>query len=227
MMMAWTGRRAWLKAGGALALATLFGASSSRAGRDGGAPSAPVLSLKEIGTTHATLEWTASIDDGPYVFYQVFVNGSASVFAGSQRTATVTGLTPATSYVFTVRARDNGIHWSVSSNAVTATTKPSTKGSDAQAPSTPGNLSGFDGGCGEAWLRWEASTDNVDPQVALRYDVYVNGIARPESTVIGNTQTVAYAAVEGSNKFEVYAVDTAGNRSAPASVTMDLTGLCQ
>ena len=90
-----------------------------------------------------------------------------------------------------------------------------------------GDLAGAEEIVQEAWLRWEASTDNVDPQVALRYDVYVNGILRPESTVTGGTSTVAYAAVEGSNKFDVYAVDTAGNRSAPATVTMDLTGLCQ
>ncbi len=226
-MTALARRLAWTVAGGAVISAIALHAPLSHAQRDGRAPSAPVLSLREIGSTHASLEWTASSDDGPYVFYQVFVNGNASVFSGSKRSATVAGLTPATNYVFTVRARDNVIHWSASSNAITATTKPSTKGSDGQAPTTPGNLSGFDGGCGEAWLRWEASTDNVDPQVALRYDVYVNGILRPESTVTGGTSTVAYAAVEGSNKFDVYAVDTAGNRSAPATVTMDLTGLCQ
>jgi chitinase len=201
--------------------------SPSSAARDRRPLTAPVLSITEIGSTHASLKWTASIDDGSTVFYQVFVNGNASVFAGGSTSATVTGLSPATTYVFTVRARDNGINWSASSNAVSATTKPSTKGSDTAAPTTPGNLSGFDGGCGEAWLRWEASTDNVDPQRAIRYDVYVNGTLRPESTVIGSTSTVAYAAVEGANTFQVYAVDTAGNRSVPAVVAMELTGLCQ
>jgi hypothetical protein len=207
--------------------AALLSASPLSAARDRRPPTVPVLSVTETGTTHVSLQWTASNDDQPYVFYQVFVNGNASVWAGANTSATVTGLAPATTYVFTVRARDNGINWSASSNAVSATTRPSTKGSDTTPPSAPGNLSGFDGGCGEAWLRWDASTDNVDPQLALRYDVFVNGRLRPESTVIGGTSTVAYAAVEGSNKFELYAVDTAGNRSAPATVQMDLTGLCQ
>jgi len=210
-----------------LVVASLFYASPLCAERDRRPPTAPALSVTEVGTTFVSLQWTASNDDGPYVFYQVFVNGNASVWAGASTRATVTGLTPAATYVLTVRARDNGINWSASSNAVKATTKPSTKGSDNLAPTTPANLSGFDGGCGEAWLRWEASSDNVDPQLALRYDIYVNGILRPESTVIGGTSTVAYAAVEGSNTFELYAVDTAGNRSAPATVTMQLTGLCQ
>jgi chitodextrinase len=211
----------------AVVAATMLSASSLSAALDRRPPTAPVLSVTETGTTHVSLHWTASTDDSPYVFYQVFVNGNASVWAGPNTSATVTGLTPATAYVFTVRARDNGINWSGSSNAVSATTKPSTKGSDSSAPTTPANLSGFDGGCGEAWLRWEASTDNADPPLAIRYDVYVNGILRPESTVIGGTSTVAYAAVEGSNTFELYAVDTAGNRSVPTSVQMELTGLCQ
>jgi chitodextrinase len=221
--------RNWTAATGGTAViaAALLCASPLAAARDRRPPTAPVLSVTETGTTHISLQWTASEDDSPYVFYQVFVNGNASVWAGANRSATVTGLTPATKYVLTVRARDNGINWSASSNAVSVTTKPSTKGSDTSAPTTPGNLSGFDGGCGEAWLRWDASTDNVDPQLAIRYDVYVNGILRPESTVIGGTSTVAYAAVEGSNTFELYAVDTAGNRSAPATVQMELTGLCQ
>ncbi|HMI82732.1 MAG TPA: fibronectin type III domain-containing protein [Polyangiaceae bacterium] len=213
--------------GAAVVAAALLCAAPLSAEADRRPPTAPVLSVTETGTTHVSLRWTPSNDDSPYIFYQVFVNGSASVWAGANTSATVTGLVSATAYLFTVRARDNGINWSASSNAVSATTKPSTKGSDNLAPTTPGNLSGFDGGCGEAWLRWDPSTDNVDPPLVIRYDVYVNGILRPESTVTGGTSTVAYAAVEGANTFELYAVDTAGNRSVPATVHMELIGLCQ
>ena len=98
---------------------------------------------------------------------------------------------------------------------------------DTQPPTTPANLNGFDGGCGEAWLDWTQSTDNVDPQSYLRYEIYVNGTFRPESTVLGGDSTVAYAIVEGSNTFEVFAVDSAGNRSSSASITLQMFGLCQ
>jgi hypothetical protein len=93
-------------------------------------------------------------------------------------------------------------------------------------PTAPTNLVGFDGGCGEVWLTWNQSTDDLEPQFAIRYEIDVNGIFRLESTVMGSGRTVAYAVVEGFNTFEVFAVDSAGNRSAPASVTMPMFGLC-
>jgi chitodextrinase len=226
-MQSLTRRFAIVVGGAASIAAALLVVSPLSAAKDRRLPTAPVLSVIEIGTTYTSLKWTASNEEGSHVFYQVFVNGNSSVWSGANTSATVTGLSPATTYVFTVRARDNGIHWSASSNPVTVTTRSSTKGSDVSPPTTPANLSGFDGGCGEAWLRWDASTDNVDPQLAIRYDVYVNGVLSRESTVVGGTSTVAYAAVEGANTFELYAVDTAGNRSAPAAVVMELTGLCQ
>jgi hypothetical protein len=57
-------------------------------------------------------------------------------------------------------------------------------------------------------------------QFTILYELYVNGILRPESSVIGSGRTVAYAVVEGSNTFEVFAVDSTSNRSAPTSVTL-------
>jgi hypothetical protein len=57
-------------------------------------------------------------------------------------------------------------------------------------------------------------------QFAIPYEIYVNGILRPESSVIGSGRTMAYRVVEGSNTFEVFAVDSASNRSAPTSVAL-------
>lgn len=200
--------------------------SVSAADRDQKPPTAPVLSVSDAGSTYVSLSWTASTDDQPYIFYQVFVNGIPSVFAGSNRSATVTGLTPGTTYVFTIKARDNGINWSPPSNAVTLTTD-AVDPNDTTPPTTPANLNDVDGGCGETWLSWTQSTDNVDPQLAIRYEIYVNGVFRPESTVFGRGSTVAFAVVEGANTFQVFAIDGAGNASTPASVTLNITGLCQ
>jgi len=76
-------------------------------------------------------------------------------------------------------------------------------------------------------LTRDQSTDDLDPQFAIRYQIYANGILRPGSSVIGSSRTVAYAVVEGSNTFEVFAVDSASNRSAPTSVALQMFGLCQ
>ncbi len=37
---------------------------------------APVVSPTEIGSNYASLSWTPAQDDGPYLFYEVWVNGS-------------------------------------------------------------------------------------------------------------------------------------------------------
>src|SRR5687768_13345738 len=84
-----------------------FGVLPVSAARDRIPPTAPTaLSVTNIGSTHVSLAWTASTDDQPFIFYQVFVNGSPSTFAGQNTSATVIGLTPSTTYTFTVKARD-------------------------------------------------------------------------------------------------------------------------
>jgi chitinase len=210
----------------ALGLAMALGAFPAAAARDRTPPTAPVLSVTAVGSRHVSLTWTPSFDNSPYIFYQVFVNGSPSVFAGQSTSATVQGLAQATPYTFTVRARDNGINWSVPSNAITVTTAFVDPGNDTQPPTTPASLTAFDGGCGEAYMNWTQSSDNVDPQSYLRYEIVVNGVARPESTVQGGGSTVAYAVAAGSNTFEVFAVDSAGNRSVPASLTLQMSPPC-
>jgi hypothetical protein len=196
--------------------------------RDRTPPSAPVLSVTDVGSTHVSLDWTDSIDDQPFIWYRVYLNGNPFVWAGSggaDTFITITGLTPATPYTFTVLARDNGINWSPPSNAVTVTTQP-VNSADTTPPTVPGNLSGFDQGCGEARLTWTQSTDNLDSQTVIRYEIFVNGVFRPESTVHGHGRTIGYADVEGSNTFEVFAIDSAGNRSAPAAITLQMSPLC-
>lgn len=68
-----------------------------------------------------SLAWNASSDPSGIAGYEVTANGSVAAFA-TGTSATVSGLTPSTSYTFTVRAKDNFDNLSAASNAVTVTT---------------------------------------------------------------------------------------------------------
>lgn len=184
------------------------------------APTAPVASLTGVNPTEVSLQWTASTDDGPYLFYQVFVNGSLSVDTGQNRFAVVHGLTPETSYEITVKARDlyGAPNVSAPSNALTVTTS-AVSAVDTEPPSAPGNLYGWDAGDGarEINLFWIESFDNQTPQASIAYEVYLNGVL---DQTTGGDRAILYATQGGENTFAVIAVDDAGNRSAPASITI-------
>jgi chitodextrinase len=184
------------------------------------APTPPVLSVVGVNPTEVSLQWTASTDDGPYLFYQVFVNGSPSVDARQNRFAVVQGLTPETTYEFTVKARDlyGPPNVSAPSNVVTVTTS-AVGGVDTEPPTTPGNLHGWDTGDGarEINLFWTQSVDNQTPQASIVYEVYMNGVL---DHTTGGGRAILYATQAGANVFTVIAVDQAGNRSEPASTTI-------
>jgi hypothetical protein len=93
---------------------------------------------------------------------------------------------------------------------------------DTSPPTTPAGLSAmlFGSGDGETQLTWGASTDNATPTAQIVYEVYLNG--RFDQAVGGGyTQAILYVEINALNTLEVVAVDGAGNRSAPASATVD------
>ena len=98
---------------------------------------------------------------------------------------------------------------------------------DTTPPSTPPALSANVMGDGETWLDWNASTDNATPSGLIVYEVFLNG--RFDQGIGGGlTAAILYADQGVVNTIEVIAVDGAGNRSAPASVTVDCSqGWCQ
>ena len=77
---------------------------------------------------------------------------------------------------------------------------------------------------GETWLFWQQSTDNVDPQSVIRYDVHVNGVF--DHSLLGYSQTVVYGNPGVFNTYQVIAVDSAGNQSAPATLTTCAGAVC-
>ena len=185
--------------------------------RDTTPPTKPVVSVTDVGATHISLAWS-SVEDGPNVWFNVLMNGSP-VVQGSRNTSGNFGpLQPQTTYTFTVQASDFAGNVSPVSDPVTVTTEASNT-NDTTPPTTPGNLTdnGMSFADGETWLFWQQSTDNVDPQSFIRYDVYVNGVL--DHSLMGADRTILYGNPGVFNTYQVIAVDSAGNQSAPATLT--------
>jgi chitodextrinase len=190
------------------------------------APTKPVVQLLAVGPTHATLNWS-STDDGPTIWYSIYIDGQP-VSTLNSRSATFTcaavlvptGCVPldqATTYTFTVRARDVDGNLSPLSDPVFVTTQPADP-NDHTPPTQPANVIAENDG-GHLAVRWSPSTDDLAPPSFVRYDVYVNGELR--AVVVGQTTAV----VEGDfgvNEIAVIAVDTADNESVPGTTTVVL-----
>ena len=179
------------------------------------APSpAPVLSLTSVFPTRISVAWTASKDNLSQVWYSLFVNGSPTIVdAIGLRGYPLLYLTPSTTYSFRVTARD-AYGNTVESNVLSVTTPPVT---DFTPPTAPTNLRlGFQSDPPEAWLNWDPSIDDTDPQSQILYEVYLNGVLTNDG-VVGGLETVAFCRAPGSTEIVLRAVDTSGNRSGPSN----------
>ena len=95
-----------------------IGAASS----DTTAPTAPTaLAASGTTTTSTNLTWTASTDNVAVTAYDVY-QGTALKATVTATTYSVTGLTAATAYTFSVKAKDAAGNISAASNAVSVTT---------------------------------------------------------------------------------------------------------
>jgi hypothetical protein len=121
-----------------------------------------------------------------------------------------------------VRARDSAGNWSVLSDPYVVTT-PAADANDHQPPTTPpGFWGGIIDGATEAMVFWGSSTDNVTSQEHIGYYLYLNGQFDGATIDPYPHQFSMYLTLGIVNTIEVYAVDEAGNRSAPATMTIDL-----
>jgi hypothetical protein len=105
------------------------------------------------------------------------------------------------------------------SNAVILTTEAT---SDVTPPSAPTNVRIVDGGCVESWVGWTQSTDDTDPQYAIEYEIYVNGVLSPLPVGAGIDRDFVYATAGGENTFTVRAVDRAGNTSEVSNAVTEV-----
>jgi chitodextrinase len=181
------------------------------------APSSPVVSLAGVNPTEISLQWTASTDDGLHIRYQVFVNGSPSgVETLNGLAAVLHGLTPETTYEITVQASDlYGGNMAAPSNTLTVTTS-AVSATDTEPPSAPGCCWGGDVGGLELNIFWGHSFDNQTAQASIVYEIYLNDVLDHATT---GTRAVVYVTQTGDNTITLIAVDGAGNRSEPSTVT--------
>jgi trimeric autotransporter adhesin len=174
------------------------------------APTAPTnLTASNITQTTVDLSWNASTDNVGVTGYDVFIGASLWGTVTATNT-TVTGLTPNTTYSFSVKAKDAAGNISASSNVVSVTTLSAP---DTQAPTAPTNLTASNIMQTTVDLSWNASTDNVG---VTGYDVFIGAllwgtVTTTNTTVIGLSASTAYS-------FSIQAKDAAGNISASSNV---------
>ena len=101
-------------------------------------------------------------------------------------------------------------------------TTPAADANDDEPTMPPGFWGGVIDGATEAMVFWGNSTDNVTPPEHIGYYLYLNGQFDGATIDPYPHQFSMYLTLGIVNTIEVYAVDEAGNRSAPATMTIDL-----
>ena len=175
--------------------------------------------------TSAELFWDRSTDDGFVQGYEIVRNGE-SLGVRDATSLFQSGLDPAVTYTFELTAIDTdgnrspttSITFSTDPNAGTGTvttpdnTQPSTP--DANSPTTPGNFRRDVYSKTSAELFWDRSTDNGFIQ---GYEIVRNG----ESLGVRDATSLFQSGLNPAvvYTYQITAIDTDGNRSAPANIT--------
>ena len=181
----------------------------------------PVVSSTGIGPTHVDLAWSYA-DNDPSPRFDIFVNGQLWQGQVAGRAMRIVFLSPNTTYTFTVRARDSAGNWSDMSGPHVVTT-PAADPNDHEPPTMPPGLwGGIIDGATEAMVFCGNSTDNVTAQEHIRYYLYLNGVFDGATIFPYRLQFSMYLTSGIVNTIEVFAVDEAGNRSTPATMTIDM-----
>jgi chitodextrinase len=185
---------------------------------DTAAPTAPAgLTATVISVSSFTLNWTAATDNVSVTAYEISRDGTV-VGTSTKPTRNISGLVPATSYTFTVRARDAAGNWSAPSVPLPVATL-----ADTTPPAVPTALVASLVTGSSFTLRWTAPKDNV--RTAL-YEVFRDGVSLGTTTATSRVLTGLFPETEYA--MSVRAADAAGNWSAqslplPVTTTADFT----
>ncbi|MBK6379724.1 MAG: PQQ-dependent sugar dehydrogenase [Chitinophagaceae bacterium] len=211
----------WAKPGQATSAPSqvIPGTSLVRQAPDTEAPTAPAnLAASAITQTSFTLSWTVATDNVGVTGYDVYQNGiKINLTNITGTTYNVTGLSPATTYGYYVKAKDAAGNQSANSSTLNVTTGQP----DITPPSAPTNLqssvitqTGFT-------LKWNAATDDV---AVTGYDVYKDGLKINAALVTTTTYNVTGLTTGNTYAMTVKAKDAAANESA-ASTALPVTTL--
>jgi hypothetical protein len=181
------------------------------------APTTPTnLRVTGTGISTVSLTWDRAFDRWAFS-YEVLMDGQvvatvAHPFTGTP-TTTLRKIAPG-NHVFRVRGRDFSGNTSGLSNEASVDLAGN---GDTTPPTAPTNLTVEDlnDNCGSLIVRWTPSTDNLDDQSQIEYELYRNGslfvLAPPGASWRG------LYTLPGLQTWTVVAVDRAGNSSGPSN----------
>ncbi|GAA0909438.1 fibronectin type III domain-containing protein [Streptomyces thermoalcalitolerans] len=203
----------------ASALLTACGQSAADGGESGHVPGAPTGVTATAGSaTSVHVMWNAAPAASGIAGYEVY-RGTTKVkdVPAFERMVDITRLSPSTTYVFTVRARDAEGRLSPHSRSVRATTPAAV--ADRSAPSRPLDVRGRVVGSRAVQLSWSPSTDD---RKVVSYEIHQAG-TKIHSVGGNQTATVITGLRPGTRySFTVRARDAADHFS-PASASVRLT----
>ncbi len=184
---------------------------------DTSAPSSPTgLTATAASTSQINLAWSASSDNVAVTGYRIYRNG-AQIATTASTSFGNSGLSPSTTYTYTVRAYDAAGNLSGASNSASATTQSSAPAPDTTAPGAPPALTGTATSTSQLSLSWGAATDNVG---VTGYRVYRGSIQVATTSATSRTYNDSGLAAGTAYTYSVRAYDAAGNLGGPSSVTV-------
>jgi hypothetical protein len=184
-------------------------------------PQGSTLSVKNVGQTVLTLEWTPAEDAQGVKYYRLYSNGQLiETLPSTQYSYNLTGLTPGMTYTFYVEAGDNNGNWS-SGPSETVTTMEDSEGEATLTATAKG------GGIVE--LTWDTALDrNFTGYRIYREDPEGNVESIDISSIETGTYTDSGLRANTTYLYQVFGVNSSGGEAAhTAEVPVTTTGLSE
>src|SRR5881396_565209 len=202
-------------AAGNLSAQSSAASATTPAAPDTTPPTVPTgLTATAVSSSQINLSWAASFDSVGVTGYRVY-RGGTQIATTTTTSYANTGLSPSTTYSYTVAAFDAAGNLSAQSSAASATTPAAP---DTTPPTVPTGLTATAVSSSQINLSWAASFDSVG---VTGYRVYRGG------TQIATTTTTSYAntglSPSTTYSYTVAAFDAAGNLSAQSSAASATT----